>query len=84
MLDWGDSESCRCRVRLLDFFVKRVLSLVAAVLHELQTMWRRSLVLRGGVARYTRLSGLPAGGAFKVDDDTTLCSFFGHGVLRRF
>ena len=64
--------------------MKCVLALVAAVLHELQTMRRCALVLRGGVARYTRLAGLSAGGAFKVDDDTTLCSFFGHGVLRRF
>ena len=61
--------------------MKRVLLLVAAVLHELQTMGRGPLVFRGGVTRDARLAGFAASGALQVNDDTTFCGFLCHGVL---
>ena len=71
-------------LELLDLPVKFVLPRVAAVLHKLQAMRGRALVFRGGVTGDTTHVGLSTTDALKVDDDTTLSSFFGHGGLRRF
>jgi hypothetical protein len=77
----GFFKYSRDAFELLDFLVKRVLALVAAILHELQAMRGGSLVLGRGVTRDARLVGLATRGALKMNDHTAFSGFLCHGVL---
>ena len=77
----GVFKSISVSFELLDLSVKRVLTSVFAVLHELQAMWCSPLVFCGGVTRDARPVGLATNGALKMNNHTTFRRFFCHGVL---
>jgi len=79
----GVLRASREAFSLFDLFVRRVLALVAAILHKFQAMGGSALVFGRGVTRDARLAGLATSGALKMNDDTTLSGFFCHGVLQK-